>query len=76
MTTGTVQCEYKATQKYSLIKLHVDSKHVGEKYGCNECDFKEGYKFYPARARSARARRALGLLLADGAHTVGRGKTF
>ena len=35
----------------------------------------------PARARSARARRAcalraLGLLLADGAPTVGRGKTF
>ena len=37
-----VQCEYKATQKYSLIKLHVDSKHVGEKYGCNKCDIKEG----------------------------------
>ena len=37
-----VQCEYKATQKYSLIKLHVDSKHVGEKYGCNECDSKVG----------------------------------
>ena len=36
---------------------------------------------YPARARSAWARRAcalraLGLLLADGAPTVGRGKTF
>ena len=36
---------------------------------------------YPARARSARARRAcalsaLGLLLADGAPTVGGGKTF
>ena len=36
---------------------------------------------YPARARSARARRAcalraLGLLLADGAPTVGLGKTF
>ena len=36
---------------------------------------------YPARARSARAPRAcalraLGLLLADGAPTVGRGKTF
>ena len=36
---------------------------------------------YPARGRSARARRAcalraLGLLLADGALTVGRGKTF
>ena len=36
---------------------------------------------YPARARSARARRAsalraLGLLLADGAPTVGWGKTF
>ena len=41
-----VQCGYKATQKYSLIKLHVDSKHVGKKYGCNECDFKVGYKFY------------------------------
>ena len=37
--------------------------------------------YYPARARSARARRAcalraLGLLLADGAPTVGWGKTF
>ena len=36
---------------------------------------------YPARARSVRAQRAcalraLGLLLADGAPTVGRGKTF
>ena len=36
---------------------------------------------YQARARSVRARRAcvlraLGLLLADGAPTVGRGKTF
>ena len=36
---------------------------------------------YPAHARNARARRAcalraLGLLLADGAPTVGRGKTF
>ena len=36
---------------------------------------------YPARTRSARARRAcalraLGLLLADGAPTVGGGKTF
>ena len=41
----------------------------------------EGTCFYPARVRSARARRAcalraLGLLLADGAPTVGRGKTF
>ena len=37
--------------------------------------------YYPARARSARAQRAcalraLGLLLADGAPTVGGGKTF
>ena len=37
--------------------------------------------FYQAHARSARARRAcvlraLGLLLAEGAPTVGRGKTF
>ena len=30
----------------------------------------------PARARRACALRALGLLLADGAPTVGRGKTF
>ena len=37
-----VQCGYKATQKYSPIKLHVDSKYVGEKYGCNECDSKVG----------------------------------
>ena len=39
------------------------------------------HKYYPARERSARARRAhalraLGLLLADGALTVGWGKTF
>ena len=36
------------------------------------------FSVYPARARSARAcaLRALGLLLADGASTVGRGKTF
>ena len=38
-------------------------------------------EYYPARAQSARARRAcalraLGLLLADGAPTVGWGKTF
>ena len=32
--------------------------------------------FCPARARSACALRALGLLLADGAPTAGRGKTF
>ena len=37
--------------------------------------------YYPARARSTRARRAcalraLGLLLADGTPTVGGGKTF
>ena len=31
---------------------------------------------YPARARRARALRALGLLLADGVPTVGLGKTF
>ena len=39
------------------------------------------FYFYPARERSTRARRAcalraLGLLLADGAPTVGGGKTF
>ena len=39
------------------------------------------FPIYPARARSAQAQRAcalraLGLLLADGAPTVGRGKTF
>ena len=39
------------------------------------------YFIYPARAQSARARRAcalraLGLLLADGTPTVGGGKTF
>ena len=35
-------------------------------------------KLYPARVRAWRAcaLRALGLLLADGAHTVGRGETF
>ena len=34
--------------------------------------------YYPARARARRAcaLRVLGLLLADGAPTVGRGKTF
>ena len=31
---------------------------------------------YPARALGACALRTLGLLLADGAPTVGRGKTF
>ena len=40
-----------------------------------------GKEDYPARARKARAQKAcalrgLGLLLADGALTVGRGKTF
>ena len=34
------------------------------------------YYYYQARARRACALRALGLLLADGAPTVGRGKTF
>ena len=42
---------------------------------------KRHFGFYPARARSAQTRRAralgaLGLLLADGAPTVGGGKTF
>ena len=46
----------------------------------NVADFPAVF-FYPARAQSVRAPRAcalraLGLLLADGAPTVGRGKTF
>ena len=41
----------------------------------NDSRFFDDYS-YPARARRACALRALGLLLADGALTVGRGETF
>ena len=52
--------------------------------GDENCDYYHNYHYYyyyPARARSAQARRAcalraLGLLLADTAPTVGGGKTF
>ena len=59
--------------------LHcVVPNHLGPAEGNNPIS---DHSRYQARARSARARRAcalraLGLLLADGAPTVGRGKTF
>ena len=38
-----MQCEYKATQKFNL-RMHVQLKHEGFVYSCDQCDYKASYK--------------------------------
>ena len=69
---SVILLEFQSKERIFYLKVQIYFvKHPSSCYRGN----------YQARARSARARRActlraLGLLLADGAPTVGRGKTF
>ena len=38
-----MQCEYKATQKFNL-RMHVQLKHEGFVYSCDQCDYKASNK--------------------------------
>ena len=66
--------------KYALLSTYRPCRLIWCPFGwwlwCAGCISQDTYLLYPARARWACALRALGLLLADGTPTGGRGEDF